>query len=89
MATPTNRSPWQVKLWGLLTQPKSIDDECKGDDADEHHIELVIVGEYPAKALEAAKQSLDLVAPLVELLVVLPRLKALLAQWYDRDEAHL
>ena len=79
MATPTNRSPWQVKLWGLLKRPKSIDDECKGDNGDEHHIELVVAGEYPAKALEAAKQSLDLVTPLVELLVVLPRLKALLA----------
>lgn len=70
----------------MLTQPKLIDDERKGDDADEHHIELVIAGEYPAKALEAAKEPLDLVAPLVKRLVVLPGVKALLARWNDRGE---
>ena len=70
----------------MLTQPKPIDDECKGDDADEHDVELVIASKHPAKALEAAKEPFDLVAPLVQRFVILPRVKALLAWRHDGSE---
>jgi len=44
------------------------------DEADEHDVELLKATEDSAKALESPKQSLDLVAPLVHLPVVLPGL---------------
>ena len=47
---------------------------------------LFAAGEHPAKAFEATKEPLDLVAPLVNRLVVLPGVKALLAWWHDRGE---
>jgi hypothetical protein len=42
------------------------------DKGQEHHIEFLETGEDPAKALESAKEALDLVTAAVQGTVVLP-----------------
>ena len=61
--------------WGLLTRPRRVEGEHEVDGADEHHIQLLESGEDSAIALQPAKQTLDLVASLVHLSVVLPRVR--------------
>ena len=59
---------------GLFTLTHCIVDECEVDEAQEEGIEFLEAREDPPEALEPPEQALDLVAPLVFLPVVHPRI---------------
>jgi len=59
------------------------------NEGHEHHVEFLESGEDAPKALEPAKQTLDLVASLVHLAVVLPRGDPIRLRWHDRDETQV
>jgi len=75
--------------YGLLTHPQSISDQSEADEAVEHEVKLLEAREDAPVALEAAKQALDLVAPLVHLAVVLPGLNAGAKRWHYWDVAQV
>jgi hypothetical protein len=56
----------------LLTLSEGIGDQGEMDKRGEHHVERLEAGEDPTKALQAAEQPLDVVAPLVDCLAVVP-----------------
>jgi len=56
----------------VLTLSERIGDQGEMDKRGEHYVELLEAGEDPAEALEAAEQSHDFVAPLVDRLAVTP-----------------
>jgi hypothetical protein len=60
---------------GLLIHAKSIRHGDEADKAQKHEIKLLEAREDSAIVLESAEQSLDFVAPLVQLAVVFP--------WFD------
>ena len=73
----------------MLTQLESFDDQGEVNEREEHHDELVKAGEDTPKALEAAEQSLDFVAPLVHLAVILPWGEAVGLWWHHWDETQI
>ena len=56
----------------MLTLTQRINDECEDDESEKYHVELLETREDAAESLQSTKQSLDFVAPLVHLAVVLP-----------------
>ena len=74
---------------GVLTLRERIECENEVDEANEHHIQLLESGENPAIALQSAEQTLDLVAALVHLPVVLPRVRPGLERWHDGCESQV
>ena len=59
------------------------------NEGHEHHVEFLESGEDAPEALEPAKQTLDLVAPLVHLAVVLPGRDPIRLRGHDRDETQV
>lgn len=62
-------------IYILLTLLQPIDDKCKDDESEEDHVEFLETRDYPPESLQATKQSLDFVAPLVHLAVIFPRVE--------------
>ena len=73
----------------MLTQTKSVGDQCVADKCNEDYVELLEAGEDSAEALEAAEQSFSFVAPLVHLAVVLLGRYAGAQWWHHRHIALL
>ena len=74
-------------FWGYRRYP-----ECHGIRSIyicEHDIEFLEPREDTAKPFEPTEQPFDLIAPLVDDPVVLPRRDAILLGWYDGDEAEV
>ena len=65
------RAEFNIQL-GVLTLTQRINDECEDDESEKDHVELLETREDAAESLQSTKQSLDFVAPLVHLAVVLP-----------------
>ena len=61
------------RVWGVFTLPKHVGDEGDGDDGAEHEVGLVVARDDLAEAFDAPEEAFDLVAALVQLGVVLPR----------------
>ncbi len=57
--------------------------------AEEHHVQFVEAGEDAAEALEAVKQSLDLIAATIEQAVILPGFQASARRWDDRSPTEI
>ena len=60
----------------MFTLSEHVGDEGDGDEGAEHQVGLVVAGEHASEAFDAPEQALDLVAALVQLGVVLPRVAA-------------
>ncbi len=58
------------------------------EEGYEHDVEPFEAGENAPESCELAKQSIDFVAPLVELLVIFPRLLAIVLRRHDGRETH-
>ena len=63
-----NQSPQLVPVHTT----KCIEDRSKEYEPDVEFIELVIPSEYSTKAFHSTEQTLHLIAPLVQLLIILP-----------------
>lgn len=72
-----------------LVNTNHINDEGKVDKSFEHHIELFKAGKYAAEALQSSKQALNFIAAFVEILVILPRVKAIGFGWRDGIKAQI
>ena len=59
-----------------------INNRREDDESKEHHVEFLETWENPPESLQSTKQSLDFVAPLVHLTVVLPRVDSRSLRWH-------
>jgi len=73
----------------VFTLTKEVGDQSNRDEGTEHDVRLVVPSKDTAEALDAPNQSLDLIALLVKVDVVLPRIKPVRLRWYDRLKPEL
>ena len=62
-----------VTYLGLLTLTKRLEDESKQDESEEEDIEFLVARKDATIALQSTEQALDFAAPLVDLVVIVPR----------------
>lgn len=63
---------------------KSVNNESEVDKGEKDNIKFIIAGENAAKAFDTPKQPLDLIALLVQLLIIVPGIFPVLLQWNNR-----
>ena len=59
-----------LPVQALFTLPQGLDDECKDDESEEHHIEFLEKRKDSPESLQSTKYPLDFVVPLVHLAVL-------------------
>mgnify|MGYP001550778310 CR=1 FL=1 len=73
----------------MLTLSKGLGDEGEVDGGEEDHIKLLETREDPSEAFESAGQPLHFIAFLVELAVILLRIKPVGPGWNPRNHAKI
>ncbi len=63
---------------------KSVNNESEVDKGEKDNIKFIIAGENAAEAFDTPKQPLDLIALLVQLLIIVPGIFPVLLRWNNR-----
>jgi hypothetical protein len=66
----------QARACSRYLRPKGFSDEREMNKGSEHDVELIVAGEYPAKALKAPEEGFNLIPTAVQRLVKAPRVAA-------------
>ena len=67
-----------------LCSHKCINNKCKMDKSRKDNIKFIITGKNAAKMFDTAEKSLDLIALLVQLFIIVPRIFAIAFGWDNR-----
>ena len=74
----------RVKECFRFCSHKSVNNESEVDKGEKDNIKFIIAGENAAKAFDTPKQPLDLIALLVQLLIIAPGIFPVLLRWNNR-----